>query len=555
MGMIAVEPLVDAERAAEAHQRVEKPVSVSGHSPAIKRVWEKVPPRVRRWVVPSFSDCFFLAVLVWLFVAGASGWKALLMDGDTGWHIRTGQYILDHASIPHQDLFSYSRPGAPWFAWEWLSDVVFALLFGIAGLKGIVLFAGVLIACVSTLVLRYTLWRGTNSLVALITTLLAVGSSTIHFLARPHLFTLLLLPICMWLLQRDREKQSGLVWLLVPLVAIWANLHGGFLVFLACIALLVVGSAIESVRSGSSRTLTWRYAGLFTACGAVTVLNPYGIHLHVHILQYLRSDWIRNLVQEFQAPTFRSEGQIQFEILLLAGLLVAGVLLLRGRITEALWLIFLAHSSLTSVRHAPLYAMVVAPIVALSVSDWWKQEAAVGGRGSVRRILFRLGQDLRPAFMRTSIWAIAPVLVLATLNGHIPWPHDFPAEAFPTNLIGRHQQLLSRGRVFTSDQWADYLIYLFYPSQKVFFDGRSDFYGEALGKEYLALLEGSQRALSIVRQHRFDVILVPVEWPLAGLLKRQAGWRVVEDDGHAILFEASMGPSKVDRPDLGAIRK
>src|SRR5437588_12205325 len=79
-----------------------------------------------QFLVPSFSDCFFLAILVWLFVAGVSGWKALLMDGDTGWHIRTGEYILNHGTVPRQDLFSYSKPDAQWFAWEWLSDVVFA---------------------------------------------------------------------------------------------------------------------------------------------------------------------------------------------------------------------------------------------------------------------------------------------------------------------------------------------------------------------------------------------------------------------------------------------
>src|SRR5450756_2741102 len=165
---------------------------------------------VHRFLVPSFSDCFFLAILIWLFLAGATGWKALLMDGDTGWHIRTGEYILDHARIPNQDLFSYSKPGAPWFAWEWLSDILFALLFRAAGLKGVVLFCGVMIAGIFTVLLRYTLWSGANSLIALLTTLLAVGSSTMHFLARPHLFTLLLLPISIWVLERDRRRPGHL---------------------------------------------------------------------------------------------------------------------------------------------------------------------------------------------------------------------------------------------------------------------------------------------------------------------------------------------------------
>ena len=106
--------------------------------------------RWTRIVAPSFADCFFVAILVWLFVCGASGWKSLLMDGDTGWHIRTGEYILAKHAVPTTDLFSFSKPGAPWFAWEWLSDVVFGLLFRMGGLKAIVLFAGVLIAVYAT---------------------------------------------------------------------------------------------------------------------------------------------------------------------------------------------------------------------------------------------------------------------------------------------------------------------------------------------------------------------------------------------------------------------
>jgi hypothetical protein len=82
--------------------------------------------RIPRALAPSMSDLFFIALVSWLFIFGASGWKSLLGDGDTGWHIRTGQYILAHHAVPTQDLFSFSRPGAPWFAWEWLTDVLYA---------------------------------------------------------------------------------------------------------------------------------------------------------------------------------------------------------------------------------------------------------------------------------------------------------------------------------------------------------------------------------------------------------------------------------------------
>ncbi len=272
-----------------------------------------------RVLTPSVSDCFFIALIVWLFIWGPSGWTSLLGDGDTGWHIRTGQYILEHHRVPTQDLFSFSRPGAPWFAWEWLTDVTYAVLFQIGGLKAIVLLSGALIALFATVVLRYTLWRGANPLIAAFTTLLAVGASSMHFLARPHLFTLLLLPVCLWIVEADRRKNTRWLWALIPLTALWTNLHGGFVIFLACLGLLVVACAIDLARErwkgpeARDGVAGWskirRYSALLAACSLASLANPYGIQLQVHIYDYLRADWIRNIVQEFQAPTFRSEGQ------------------------------------------------------------------------------------------------------------------------------------------------------------------------------------------------------------------------------------------------------
>src|SRR5260370_35977001 len=130
-----------------------------------------------RALTPSFADCFFIALLAWLFVCGASGWKALLMDGDTGWHIRTGQYISAHHAVPTQDLVSFSKAGQPWFAWEWLTDVLFGILFKIGGLDAIVLLVRTMIAAYATVLLRYAVWRGANGLLAACICLFAVGGS------------------------------------------------------------------------------------------------------------------------------------------------------------------------------------------------------------------------------------------------------------------------------------------------------------------------------------------------------------------------------------------
>ena len=94
----------------------------------------------RLWI-PSLTDFFFLAVIFWLFMADPSGWERLVTDGDTALHTRTGDYILDHGMVPTADPFSFTKPGERWFAFQWLTGVVYALLNRWFGLKGIVLLA------------------------------------------------------------------------------------------------------------------------------------------------------------------------------------------------------------------------------------------------------------------------------------------------------------------------------------------------------------------------------------------------------------------------------
>jgi len=127
------------------------------------------PGRVARWLAPSLSDIVFGALLVWLllFTIQSDGSVGLLQDSNTGYHIRTGDFILEHKAIPDRDIFSFSRSGQQWFAWEWLSAVLFSLLYQSAGMKGIVLFTATIITLANLVLLRHMVLRGANFLVAI----------------------------------------------------------------------------------------------------------------------------------------------------------------------------------------------------------------------------------------------------------------------------------------------------------------------------------------------------------------------------------------------------
>ncbi len=491
---------------------------------------------IGRWLTPSLSDLLFIAFFVWLFVAGGDGWRGLLLDGDTGWHIRTGEYILDHGSVPRVDLFSFTKPGAQWYAWEWLSDVALALLHRAFGLKGVVFAAGVIIAGWAVLLLRQALWRGAHPWLALAVTLPGIGAASIHFLARPHILTLAFATISVWMIESDLAKPRWRVWLLVPLTVLWANTHGAFVVLILLLGLTAIGAVAEAWGGVRSWGAAVRYSVLTVACGSASILNPYGLRLHEHIAGYLRSDWIRNVVQEFRAPDFRSESQLQFEALLIIGVAVAAILASRKRFVHALWILVFGHLALTSLRHAPVYIAVVAPVLAQAGTELWRSAVLRSGPNSAAAILDRIGLDSAHAYRRTSLWIplfLAGYLLLASAA---VWPQDFPALNFPTRMAQRYSDLISRSRVLTVDQWGDYLIYRFYPRQRVFADGRSDFYGPEIGGEYVRAVEGDYRWRDTLNRYAVEVVLAPPTWALSTILKSDGGWRVVADDGSAVLF-------------------
>src|ERR1019366_4244638 len=375
----------------------------------------KTPPRI--------PELPFAAVLIWLFATG-EGWQVLLADGDTGWHIRNGERIIEARSVPHADPFSFGSGERPWFAWEWLSDVVFAALFRKGGLKAVTVFCGILIAASVSVLLRHILWRSVGISLALPLALLAAGASSIHYLARPHVIGLLLFAIVAWIVDRDRASPHRLTWSLPCILLLWENCHGSFLAGLAMLGLRLFETSVRPATwrwcnwSRADRWTLWRAGMLLGASGAATLINPYGWRLHPNAIAYLRSAWIQSTIDEFQSPRFRSENMLQYEILLLAGISALPWLLRRKEYYPCCVVLLWAHESLAAVRHVPLYCLAASPFTAIWLQDNWNRWVRFCRPNSLLWALHSINLTWRPWY---SGYTVFPVLLSIWLVAAAAW--------------------------------------------------------------------------------------------------------------------------------------
>jgi hypothetical protein len=470
------------------------------------------------------------ALLLWQL----GGPAALLSDANTGVHVRAGDWILAHHSAPRRDLFSFTIEGQAWCDWEWLADALYSFLDRRDQLAGIVAVSMAALSLLSVVLYR-TACLHARPAVAFAVTSLSMAVTTIHWLARPHLFSWLLLAVFECVIEWCRAtKRPGCLCLLPLLMMLWVNLHPGFVLGIALLGVWFLGEGVNSSQrfarvNGTARRQARAWACWFgviaVACLAATLANPYGIQLHRHVLWYLFSpSTVTPRVTEWLSPNFRNPRLHWFELFLpvsaTAGLWSAR----RRRFAWSMLCLGGLHLALAAVRNVPVYAVLAtAPVASLI-------------EGFVEEHSFRVSSD-GPGRRKHSPWTRANLwLALAGLLGlQACWSKPLglaPQTALPRAAIAH----LPSGRLFTLDCWADYLIYAD-SGRRVFLDGRNDLYGSELVRDYLTVMEALPGWQEVLRKHHISVMLVPSTSAISAALASSGTWKVSYRDDRAAIFE------------------
>jgi hypothetical protein len=337
---------------------------------------------------------------------------------------------------------------------------------------------------------------------------------TTYVTLRPQPISWLLVAVLLWVLIAVRPQHAPWLLALGPAFALWANLHGLYVVGLGMLGIYVAFTLVG--RTPLAERRGWAVAGLVAAV-AGTVATPAGISGLLYPLRYLEAgDWGLGYIPEWNTPNFHEPAH-----LLLLGLLVA--LGLNGFRSTPGWLTLLAvisiPASLLAMRSVPIAAVLAAPTLAYGLDDRllaWR-DGAGGARAAApaQRII-----DLVAALAV----ALAAIVMLA--------PRDLEASTaaeerrrFPAESVELLAAQLPEARVFAEYSWGGYVEYRLHDvGGTSFIDGRNDMFDQSILDDYSLIRSAGPDWDTKLRDYGATAILLPPDAPLTRGPAEAAGW-------------------------------
>jgi len=414
-------------------------------------------------------------------------------DSDTYWQLATGRWMLDHREFLRQDIFSSTVAGIHFGIGEWLGQIVFAGSFAAAGWAGVAILRATLIAVAAFFLVRIARRGGTPWWISLPLVVAALLVSKITWTDRPQLFTLALFPALLEFLLSLPLGFSRRLLVLPPLFLVWSDLHGGYLLGLAILAIF----AAEAVLTGGRRGLPLVATGL--ACVAVTFLNPAPLEL----AGAAREDFLNppRFLTEFLPPDVVTPAGALFAGFVM--LVIATTLLRGGSLREAMLLAPLLYLAFTAQRQMLFFCFAATAFLGVRL-------AALAPRWRIFEV---------PAPVRVPIAVVLAIAALASAAGAPARPDEraYPAAALDA-LRGESGILLNEY------DWGGYLIFNL-PERPVFIDGRYVPYLGGVLDDYRRLIGLRPGWRDLLEKYKVSELLLRPERPLAVAL-REDGWRV-----------------------------
>jgi len=477
----------------------------------------------------TFRTIFGVYIFAYAFFFAARP----LSDGDFWWHLKTGEYIINTHSIPRTDFFSFTSYGKPWVAHEWLSEVIFYAIYSRFGFNVLIVVFAILTALAFWIVFKRT---ESHPLIAGFATLLGVWTVLPTIGVRPRVFTLLLSSIYLALLGRYTRVRAGReIWWLVPLMVLWVNLHGGFLIGLVLIGVTIVGVPLDAWANGEKFDSSWpqiKTLGLvLLGCALAVLLNPHGIWIYKFPFEIFLSPIQQQAVNDWLSPDFHEAEMLPLLLLILLSIAALALSPKRVRFSELLLFLATLYMTLKSRRHIAILALIAIPIMADYLQYWIT--ASSNGK------LFAVPMSTKWSRRATvfGLFFLVPLFAFAyKLKATVFADPGRRAVDAPVAAVDYMQQNQITGNTFTEPNiWGGYLIWKM-PSNPVYIDGRIDMYGDAFVKEYINIILGYSDWREPFDRYGVRIVIVKPKSPLTTGLRQATDWQQVYGDETAVVF-------------------
>lgn len=486
-------------------------------------------------------NIFLIIVVVGLFGMAVRN----VVDPDLWWHLKTGEYIVAHRAVPHLDPFSYTRAGQPWVAHEWLTELFMYALYRAAGWGGLsIVFAVILSASFLVLYLRCP----QNSYLSGAMAVWAAWATTPVWGVRPQILSLLL--VSLWLLiLENSERNPRLLWWTLPLMLLWVNLHAGFALGVALMALFLAGELMERFLSphpasakpaSASNTRLRALAFAFVLNLLLVPLNPNGARMYAYPIDTLRSKAMQTYISEWSSPNFHRADYWPVLLLLLA--VVARLAWSRASVRprDMLLLLVSTFAALSSIRMIPLFVLVAVPPIAKVAASWLhgRPQSMAGHRLAFHSVIL----------MAMAGFVAVHISIVFRQQAHAE------AERFPVGALAFLAAHPPDHPIFNHYDWGGYLIWKLYPRTRVFIDGRADLYGDAIFQEFMQTYLLTKDWQQTLKRWQIGTVIVPPESALATGLRSHPGWSLRYEDPRAAVFSLKLEPGALSASPTMAAR-
>lgn len=465
-------------------------------------------------------------------------------DTDLWGHIFFGRLILSH----HQLLFhapgSYAvHPGQSWIKLDWLADVVTALVYGQAGVVGLKLAK---FGCVAALIVLFSLGEaesGASAEIQSIVLLAAAMAFIPQMQFRPALATYIFFAALMAMLARESYGRRAPLWLAVPILALWANLHGGFFLGLFALGVYTAVRGAQDLAEGRGVGRAARLAALTSAAALATLLNPYGLSTWLAIIPYLHNEFTLRYISEFR-PLFvviadlyhHGRPLFPFACALVIMAALAATFALTPRADDFALFVVAALMTVTA-----LYAVRnTALAVIAAAAPLCRHADLLVGRQSDSRSAAQPRAMLWPG-LQIVLAAIAALLAIRTglFSSRLPAVEAKPAGA----LAFMHEHNL-HGNVLCEFGWADYLLWHDAPRSKIFIESLFEaYYPQTVQQDYATVNYAEPGAARVLDAYPSDFVLMPTGSAAYTLMMAQDRWRLIYRDPVAALFARADSPA------------